>query len=139
MQKFVLLLASTALLFSSVAHAEKTRFICGGTHVEYDGWGKRVEQMSSLKEEPIDLVVDTGARKIYFSTLYGGKVSADLKESAQWYEGEFALNKTVMDRKIVSVSVKVGRIVWGASTIYTLENGDNHLGYAGVCTPKSLD
>jgi hypothetical protein len=140
MLKFISLFVSMALLTATAAHAEKIRYICGGTHVEYDGWGKRVEQMSSLKEDPIELVVDTEARKVTFSTLYGGLVVADLKESAQWYEGEFELNKTVMNRKLAFVSVKVGRIVWAASTIYTLDNrdGENYLGYAGVCTPKVL-
>lgn len=139
MHQPVPLLAALALLMSLPAHAEKIRYICSGTHVEYDGWGKRVEQMSSLKEDPIDLLVDTDARKVNFSTLYGGPVVADLKESAQWYEGEVAMNKAVMNGRIASVSVKVSRIVWGASTIYTLDNGENHLGYAGVCTPKRVD
>lgn len=133
------LFAALLLLASLPAQAEKIRYICSGTHVEYDGWGKRVEQMSSLKEDPIDLLVDTEARKVSFSTLYGGPVVAELKESAQWYEGEVAMNKAVMNGRIASVSVKVSRIVWGASTIYTLDNGDNHLGYAGVCTPKRVD
>lgn len=139
MHQPVSLFAALALLMSLPAHAEKIRYICSGTHVEYDGWGKRVEQMSSLKEDPIDLLVDTDARKVSFSTLYGGPVVAELKESAQWYEGEVTMNKAVMNGRIASVSVKVSRIVWGASTIYTLDNGDNHLGYAGVCTPKRLD
>ncbi len=139
MHQPVSLFAALALLMSLPAHAEKIRYICSGTHVEYDGWGKRVEQMSSLKEDPIDLLVDTDARKVSFSTLYGGPVVAELKESAQWYEGEVTMNKAVMNGRIASVSVKVSRIVWGASTIYTLDNGDNHLGYAGVCTPKRVD
>lgn len=137
MSKFASLLFAATLLAAGTAHAEKIRYICGGTHVEYDGWGKRVEQMSSLKQDPIDLVIDTEARKISFATLYGGPVVADLKESAQWWDGEVELNKTVMNRKLAFVSVRVGRITWGASTVYTLDNrdGDNHLGYAGVCTP----
>lgn len=130
----------SALLASGAAQAEKVRYICGGTHVEYDGWGKRVEQMSSLKQDPIDLVIDTAARKIYFSTLYTGHVVAELKESAQWYDGEVELNKDVMNRRVAFVSVRVGRINWGATTIYTLDSrdGENHLGYAGVCTPLVL-
>lgn len=136
---FSRLLLVACLLAAGTAHAESIRYICSGTHVEYDGWGKRVEQMSSLKEDPIELVIDTTARKISFSTLYGGAVVADLTESAQWYEGEVAINKPAMNGTIAKVSVKAGRVVWGASTIYTLDNGDNHLGYAGVCTPKVLD
>ena len=139
MHRVTPLLFLAAALAAAPAHAEKIRYICSGTHVEYDGWGKRVEQMSSLKEDPVDLLVDTEARKVSFSTLYGGPVVAELKESAQWYEGEVAMNKAVMNGRIASVSVKVSRIVWGASTIYTLDNGDNHLGYAGVCTPKRVD
>ncbi len=132
----------TSLLFLaqvSTVHAEKIRYICSGTHVEYDGWGKRVEQMSSLKEDPVDLVIDTTAKKIRFSTLYGGPVEAELKESAQWYEGEARLDKQVMNGTIATVSVKADRYIWGAHTIYTLTNGENHLGYAGVCTPKVID
>ncbi len=136
-------LAISVLLCSAVlpavAHAENIRYICSGTHVEYDGWGKRVEQMSSLKEDPIDLVVDTTAKKIHFTTLYGGPVVAELKESVQWFEGEVALNKPVMNGTIATVSVKANRHIWGVHTLYTLTNGDNHLGYAGVCTQKVLD
>lgn len=139
MHHTVSLSAALALLLSLPAHAEKIRYICSGTHVEYDGWGKRVEQMSSLKTDPIDLLVDTEARKVSFSTLYGGPVVAELKESPQWYEGEVAIDKAAMNGRIATVSVKVSRIIWGASTIYTLDNGENHLGYAGVCTPKRVD
>ncbi len=138
MHRVTPLLFLAAALAAAPAHAEKIRYICSGTHVEYDGWGKRVEQMSSLKEDPIDLLVDTDARKVSFSTLYGGPVVAELKESAQWYEGEVALDKPVMNGRLAAVSVKVSRIIWGASTIYTLANGENHLGYAGVCTPKNV-
>jgi len=112
------------LLLTANAQAAQVKFICSGTHVEYDGWGKRVEQMSSLKEDPVDLVVDTGAGKIHFSTMYGGPVTAELKTSAEWYEGEVALDKTIMGRKIALVSVKVGRIAWGAMTVYTLDGKD---------------
>lgn len=139
MHHTVSLFAALVLLASLPAHAEKIRYICSGTHVEYDGWGKRVEQMSSLKTDPIDLLVDTEARKVSFSTLYGGPVVAELKESTQWYEGEAAIDKVAMNGRIATVSVKVSRIIWGASTIYTLDNGENHLGYAGVCTPKRVD
>ncbi len=136
-------LALTALLATAalvpVAHAESIRYICSGTHVEYDGWGKRVEQMSSLKEDPVDLVIDTTAKKIRFSTLYGGPVETELKVSAQWYEGEAILNKAVMNGTIATVSVKADRYIWGAHTIYTLTNGENHLAYAGVCTPKIIN
>ena len=140
MKKIPATLSLALLLASAGAHAEKTRFICSGTHVEYDGWGKRVEQMSSLKEEPVDLLVDTTAGKVRFNTLYTGAVTADLKTSDQWYEGEVPVNRTVMGRKIAFVSVKVGRIAWGAMTVYTLDDkeGENHLAYAGVCTPKSV-
>ncbi len=132
---------ASLLLFVQVSdvHAEKIRYICSGTHVEYDGWGKRVEQMSSLKEDPVDLVIDTTAKKIRFSTLYGGPVEAELKESAQWFEGQATLNKPVMNGTIATVSVKADRYIWGAHTIYTLANGENHLAYAGVCTPKVID
>ncbi len=126
-------------LLAGSANAEKIRYICSGTHVEYDGWGKRVEQMSSLKEDPIDLVVDTTAKKVHFTTLYGGPVVAELKESVQWFEGEVTLNKPVMNGTIATVSVKANRHIWGVHTLYTLTNGDNHLGYAGVCTQKVLD
>ncbi len=136
-------LAISVLLCSAVlptvAHAEKIRYICSGTHVAYDGWGKRVEQMSSLKEDPIDLLIDTTARKISFSTLYGGAVVADLQESAQWFEGEVRLDKPVMNGTIATVSVKANRHIWGVHTLYTLANGENHLGYAGVCTPQVID
>ena len=133
-------LASLLVLAQAPAvHAETIRYICSGTHVEYDGWGKRVEQMSSLKEDPVDLVIDTTAKKIRFSTLYGGPVETDLKISAQWYEGEATLNKPVMNGTIATVSVKADRYIWGAHTIYTLTNGENHLAYAGVCTPKVID
>ena len=127
-------------MMATNASAEQIRFICSGTHVEYDGWGKRVEQISSLKEDPVDLMVDTTAGKIYFSTLYGGSVSATLNTSAEWYEGEVEMDKTVMGRKIALVSVKIGRIAWGAMTVYTLDGreGENHLAYAGVCTPKTV-
>ena len=140
MNKVFAPLILTALLATANVHAEQTRFICSGTHVEYDGWGKRVEQMSSLKEEPIDLLVDTTARKIHFSTLYAGTLTAELKASDQWYEGEVPVDLTVMGRRIAFVSVKIGRIAWGAMTVYTLDDkdGENHLGYAGVCTPKSV-
>ena len=140
MNKLLGSLTFAALLMTANAQAEQIRFICSGTHVEYDGWGKRVEQMSSLKEDPVDLMVDTTAGKIHFSTLYGGPVTADLKTSAEWYEGEVAMDKTVMGRKIAVVSVKVGRIAWGAMTVYTLEGkeAENHLAYAGVCTPKTV-
>ena len=140
MKKIFAATMAAGLLLAAHAHAEQIRFICSGTHVEYDGWGKRVEQMSSLKEDPVDLMVDTSAGKIHFSTLYGGPVTAELKTSAEWYEGEVPMNKTVMGRKIAYVSVKVGRIAWGAMTVYTLDerDGDNHLAYAGVCTPKTV-
>ena len=126
-------------LLAGSAHAEKIRYICSGTHVEYDGWGKRVEQMSSLKEDPIDLVIDTTAKKISFNTLYGGPVVADLQESVQWFEGEVRLDKPAMNGTIATVSVKANRQIWGVHTLYTLANGENHLGYAGVCTPKVID
>lgn len=133
-------LASLLVLAQAPAvHAETIRYICSGTHVEYDGWGKRVEQMSSLKEDPVDLVIDTTAKKIRFSTLYGGPVETELKESAQWFEGQATLNKPVMNGTIATVSVKADRYIWGAHTIYTLANGENHLAYAGVCTPKVID
>lgn len=133
-------LITVGLMSAANVQAEQIRFICSGTHVEYDGWGKRVEQMSSLKEDPVDLVVDTAEGKIHFSTLYGGPVTAELKVSAEWYEGQVAMNKTVMGRKIAIVSVKVGRLAWGAMTVYTLDDqdGENHLAYAGVCTPKTV-
>ncbi len=123
----------------AVAHAEKIRYICSGTHVEYDGWGKRVEQMSSLKEDPIDLLIDTTAKKIRFNTLYGGSVVADLQESVQWFEGEVRLDKPAMNGTIATVSVKANRHIWGVHTLYTLANGEKQLGYAGVCTPQVID
>ena len=140
MKKSLVSLISAGLMMAPAAQAEQIRFICSGTHVEYDGWGKRVEQMSSLKEDPVDLMVDTTAGKIHFSTMYGGPVTAPLKVSAEWYEGEVPMDKTVMGRKIAIVSVKVGRIAWGAMTVYTLDgkDGENHLAYAGVCTPKTV-
>ena len=140
MNKLLASLIFSACVITPNAQAEQVRFICSGTHVEYDGWGKRVEQMSSLKEDPVDLMVDTTAGKIHFSTMYGGPVTAALKISAEWYEGEVAMDKSVMGRKIAIVSVKVGRIAWGAMTVYTLDSkdGENHLAYAGVCTPKTI-
>ena len=140
MKKSLACLITAGLMTAATAQAEQVQFICSGTHVEYDGWGKRVEQMSSLKEDPVDLMVDTSAEKIYFSTIYSGPVTATLKTSAEWYEGEVHLDKTVMGRKLAIVSVKIGRIAWGAMTVYTLDDkdGENHLAYAGVCTPKTV-
>jgi len=140
MKKILTLFAVVTLFSTGGAHSEQIRYICSGTHVEYDGWGKRTEQMSSLKEDPVDLVIDTEAKKVSFSTKYAGHVTTDLKISDQWYEGEAAVNVTVMKRKIALVSVKLGRIAWQAMTIYTLDdaNGETHLAYAGVCTPKAM-
>ncbi len=137
--RLICLFALCAFCAAHVARAETIRYICSGTHVEYDGWGKRVEQMSSLKEDPVDLVIDTTEKKIRFSTLYGGPVETELKVSAQWYEGEATLNKPVMNGTIATASVKADRYIWGAHTIYTLSNGENHLAYAGVCTPKIIN
>ena len=94
--------------------------------------------MSSLKEDPVDLVIDTEAKKIRFSTKYAGSVTTELTISDQWYEGEAPVNISVMKRNIAQVSVKLGRIAWQAMTIYTLDdaNGETHLAYAGVCTPS---
>ena len=138
MKKILTLLAVATLFSAGGAHAEKIRYICSGTHVDYDGWGKRTEQMSSLKEDPVDLVIDTKAKKISFSTKYAGSVTTELTISDQWYEGEAPVNISVMKRNIAQVSVKLGRIAWQAMTIYTLDdaNGETHLAYAGVCTPS---
>jgi len=138
MKKILTLFAVVTLFSTGGAHSEQIRYICSGTHVDYDGWGKRTEQMSSLKEDPVDLVIDTEAKKVSFSTKYAGPVTTDLKISDQWYEGEAAVNVTVMNRKVAQVSVKLGRIAWQAMTIYTLDdaNGETHLAYAGVCTPS---
>ncbi|MEY3791077.1 MAG: hypothetical protein RI960_1328 [Pseudomonadota bacterium] len=140
MKKILTLFAVVTLFSTGGAHSEQIRYICSGTHVDYDGWGKRTEQMSSLKEDPVDLVIDTEAKKVSFSTKYAGPVTTDLKISDQWYEGEAAVNVTVMNRKVAQVSVKLGRIAWQAMTIYTLDdaNGETHLAYAGVCTPSAV-
>lgn len=140
MKKILTLFAVVTLFSTGGAHSEQIRYICSGTHVDYDGWGKRTEQMSSLKEDPVDLVIDTEAKKVSFSTKYAGPVTTDLKISDQWYEGEAAMNVTVMNRKVAQVSVKLGRIAWQAMTIYTLDdaNGETHLAYAGVCTPSAV-
>ncbi|MEY4466568.1 MAG: hypothetical protein RIR21_361 [Pseudomonadota bacterium] len=140
MKKILTLLAAGTMLAAGGVHAEQIRYICSGTHVDYDGWGKRTEQMSSLKEDPVDLVIDTELKKVSFSTKYAGSVTTDLKISEQWYEGEAPVNITVMKRKIAQVSVKLGRIAWQAMTIYTLDDadGETHLAYAGVCTPKTV-
>ena len=140
MKEIIALLAAATLFAAGGAHAEQIRYICSGTHVEYDGWGKRTEQMSSLKEDPVDLVIDTELKKVSFSTKYAGSVTTDLKISEQWYEGEAPVNVTVMKRNVAQVSVKLGRIAWQAMTIYTLDdaNGETHLAYAGVCTPKAM-
>jgi hypothetical protein len=140
MKKILTLLAVAALFSAGGAHSEQIRYICSGTHVDYDGWGKRTEQMSSLKEDPVDLVIDTEAKKVSFSTKYAGPVTTNLKISDQWYEGEAPVNVTVMNRKVAQVSVKLGRIAWQAMTIYTLDdaNGETHLAYAGVCTPSAV-
>ncbi|MGB4345760.1 MAG: hypothetical protein WBJ21_05115 [Burkholderiaceae bacterium] len=131
------LLSVAMLCAGSAVNAEQIRYNCGGTHVEYDGWGKRTEQMSSLKEDPLDVVVDTTARKISFNTRYAGKLTADLQESQEWFDGEAPVDLTVMGRKIAFVSVKVGRVAWQAMTVYTLDSrdGENHIAFAGVCTP----
>ena len=138
MKKILTLLAVAALFSAGGAHSEQIRYICSGTHVEYDGWGKRTEQMSSLKEDPVDLVIDTESKKVSFSTKYAGHVTTDLKISDQWFEGEAPVSVTVMKCKVAQVSVKLGRIAWQAMTIYTLDdaNGETHLAYAGVCTPS---
>ena len=138
MKKILTLLVVATLFFAGGAHSEQIRYICSGTHVDYDGWGKRTEQMSSLKEDPVDLVIDTESKKVSFSTKYAGHVKTELKISDQWYEGEAPVNVTVMKRKVAQVSVKLGRIAWQAMTIYTLDdaNGETHLAYAGVCTPS---
>jgi hypothetical protein len=140
MKKILTLFAVVTLFSTGGAHSEQIRYICSGTHVDYGGWGKRTEQMSSLKEDPVDLVIDTEAKKVSFSTKYAGPVTTDLKISDQWYEGEAAVNVTVMNRKVAQVSVKLGRIAWQAMTIYTLDdaNGETHLAYAGVCTPSAV-
>ena len=140
MKKILTLFAVVTLFSTGGAHSEQIRYICSGTHVDYDGWGKRTEQMSSLKEDPVDLVIDTEVKKVSFSTKYAGPVTTDLKISDQWYEGEAAVNVTVMNRKVAQVSVKLGRIAWQAMTIYTLDdaNGETHLAYAGVCTPSAV-
>ena len=141
MKEIIALLAAATLFAAGGAHSEQIRYICSGTHVEYDGWGKRTEQMSSLKEDPVDLVIDTESKKIHFSTKYAGSVTTDLKISDLWFEGEAPVNVAVMNRNIAQVSVKLGRIAWQAMTIYTLDdaNGDTHLAYAGVCTPKTVN
>jgi len=138
MKKIFTLLAAASILATPIVHSEQIRYICSGTHVDYDGWGKRTEQMSSLKEDPVDLVIDTESKKVSFSTKYAGHVTTDLKISDQWYEGEAPVNVTVMNRRVAQVSVKLGRIAWQAMTIYTLDdaNGETHLAYAGVCTPS---
>ena len=138
MKKILTLLVVATQFFAGGAHSEQIRYICSGTHVDYDGWGKRTEQMSSLKEDPVDLVIDTESKKVSFSTKYAGHVTTELKISDQWYEGEALVNVTVMKRKVAQVSVKLGRIAWQAMTIYTLDdaNGETHLAYAGVCTPS---
>ena len=138
MKKILTLLVVATLFFAGGAHSEQIRYICSGTHVDYDGWGKRTEQMSSLKEDPVDLVIDTESKKVSFSTKYAGHVTTELKISDQWYEGEAPVNVTVMKRKVAQVSVKLGRIAWQVMTIYTLDdaNGETHLAYAGVCTPS---
>ena len=140
MKKILTLFAVVTLFSTGGAHSEQIRYICSGTHVDYDGWGKRTEQMSSLKEDPVDLVIDTEAKKVSFSTKYAGPVTTDLKISDQWYEGEAPVNVTVMNRKVAQVSVKLGRIAWQTMTIYTLDdaNGETHLAYAGVCTPSAV-
>ena len=120
MKKILTLLVVATLFFAGGAHSEQIRYICSGTHVDYDGWGKRTEQMSSLKEDPVDLVIDTESKKVSFSTKYAGHVTTELKISDQWYEGEALVNVTVMKRKVAQVSVKLGRIAWQAMTIYTL-------------------
>jgi hypothetical protein len=141
MKKIATLWTAVAILTSPAVHSEQIRYICSGTHVEYDGWGKRTEQMSSLKEDPVELVIDTESKKIRFSTKYAGSVTTDLKISELWFEGEAPVNVAVMNRNIAQVSVKLGRMAWQAMTIYTLDdaNGDTHLAYAGVCTPKTVN
>jgi len=138
MKKIATLLMAVTMLAAASARAEQIRYICSDTHVDYDGWGKRTEQMSSLKEDPVDLVIDTESKKVSFSTKYAGHVTTDLKISDQWFEGEAPVSVTVMKRKVAQVSVKLGRIAWQAMTIYTLDdaNGETHLAYAGVCTPS---
>ena len=93
MIKIFVSLISVGLMMAATAKAEQIRFICSGTHVEYDGWGKRVEQMSSLKEDPVDLMVDTTAGKIHLSTMYGGPVTAELKTSPEWFEAEVQIGR----------------------------------------------
>lgn len=124
------------LLSSGVAQAEQLRYICGGSTVGYTKWGLRSTQMSSFSDDPLEVLVDRDKRTISFSTPYAGATSTALKEDREWFEGEAPVDKVVMDRKIASVSVKVGRMTGSGITLYTLDKpgGENHLAFAGICT-----
>lgn len=137
MKRFFFSAIPAAILLSSGAlQAEQLRYICGGSTVEYMKWGLRATQMSSFSDDPLEVLVDRDKRTISFSTPYAGPVSTTLKEDREWFEGEATVDKVVMDRKIATVSVKVGRMTGSGLTLYTLDKpgGENHLAFAGICT-----
>ena len=129
-------LTMTLLLASGTLRAEQLRYICGGSTVEYSKWGLRSTQMSSFSDDPLIVLVDRDKKTITFSAIYADTVTAALKEDREWFEGEASVDKIVMDRKIATVSVKVGRLTGSGITLYTLDKpgGENHLAFAGICT-----
>ena len=136
-KNFLLSALITALTMASGAvQAQQLRYICGGSTVEYVKWGLRSTQMSSFSDDPLEVLVDREKKTITFSTIYSGTVSAALKEDREWFEGETPIDQLVMERKIATVSVKVGRMTGSGITLYTLDKpgGENHLAFAGICT-----
>ena len=133
---FLSALAAMLVLGSGTLKAEQLRYICGGSTVEYTKWGLRSTQMSSFSDDPLVVLVDREHKTISFGALYSGAVTAALKEDREWFEGEASVEKIVMDRKIATVSVKVGRLTGSGITLYTLDKpgGENHLAFAGICT-----
>lgn len=137
MKRFFFSAITAAILLNSGAlQAEQLRYICGGSTVEYTKWGLRTTQMSSFSDDPLEVLVDRNKKTISFSTPYAGPVSTALKEDREWFEGEATVDKVVMERKIATVSVKVGRMTGSGLTLYTLDKpgGENHLAFAGICT-----
>ena len=129
---------TSLILFSTIAQSEQIRYQCSGSTTHYSSWGVREKQISGLANDPLIVDVDTVKKTISFQTPFSGPVTTRLVESAQWYDGVVALDKTVMQRKLAQVSVRVGRQAWSAMTLYTLDNpdGESHLAFAGICVPE---
>ena len=133
-----IVLTAALLLCGTSAMAEQLRYQCAGSTEHYSSWGVREKQISGLADDPLTIDIDTTKKTIRFQTPYSGTVTADLVESAQWYDGAVTINKDVMQRKLAQVSIRVGRQAWSVMTIYTLDHadGESHLAFAGICVPQ---